>query len=308
MRLVFAGTPEPAAAVPAGAAGQRATRWSAVVTRPDARAGRGRDAAPQPGRASWPSRPASRCSRRPAPASRSSWSGCARSRPTAARSSPTARWCPRPVLDVPRHGWVNLHFSLLPAWRGAAPVQHALLAGDEVTGATHVPARGGPGHRAGARRRSPSRSGPPTPPATCWAGSRTPAPACSSRTLDGIEDGALRPVPQPADGRQPGAEDHRRRRPGRLDRAGAARRPASSGPARPRPAPGRRCAASGSSSARSRRRRRAARRPASCAGEPGRHRDHGRAARRGPAGGQGRDGRRPTGCAALRPEPGERLA
>jgi len=43
---------------------------------------------------------------------------------------------PQRVLDVPAYGWVNLHFSLLPAWRGAAPVQHAVLAGDEVTGAT----------------------------------------------------------------------------------------------------------------------------------------------------------------------------
>jgi methionyl-tRNA formyltransferase len=43
---------------------------------------------------------------------------------------------PRSALDIPRLGWVNLHFSLLPAWRGAAPVQHALMAGDEVTGAT----------------------------------------------------------------------------------------------------------------------------------------------------------------------------
>jgi methionyl-tRNA formyltransferase len=42
---------------------------------------------------------------------------------------------PRAALDVPKHGWVNLHFSLLPAWRGAAPVQHAILAGDEITGA-----------------------------------------------------------------------------------------------------------------------------------------------------------------------------
>ena len=39
---------------------------------------------------------------------------------------------PQPVLDIPVHGWVNLHFSLLPAWRGAAPVQHALLAGDPL--------------------------------------------------------------------------------------------------------------------------------------------------------------------------------
>lgn len=43
---------------------------------------------------------------------------------------------PQAVLDIPTHGWVNLHFSLLPAWRGAAPVQHAVLAGDPVTGAT----------------------------------------------------------------------------------------------------------------------------------------------------------------------------
>lgn len=43
---------------------------------------------------------------------------------------------PERVLAIPRWGWVNLHFSLLPAWRGAAPVQHAILAGDTVTGAT----------------------------------------------------------------------------------------------------------------------------------------------------------------------------
>ncbi|MGV9192999.1 methionyl-tRNA formyltransferase [Microbacterium sp. MC2] len=41
-----------------------------------------------------------------------------------------------PLLSLPRHGWINLHFSLLPAWRGAAPVQHALIAGDRVTGAS----------------------------------------------------------------------------------------------------------------------------------------------------------------------------
>ncbi|MHA7238608.1 methionyl-tRNA formyltransferase [Arthrobacter sp. TMS1-12-1] len=39
-------------------------------------------------------------------------------------------------LEIPKHGWINLHFSVLPAWRGAAPVQHAVLAGDDVTGAT----------------------------------------------------------------------------------------------------------------------------------------------------------------------------
>jgi methionyl-tRNA formyltransferase len=43
---------------------------------------------------------------------------------------------PPELLSIPRHGWLNLHFSLLPAWRGAAPVQHAILHGDEMTGAS----------------------------------------------------------------------------------------------------------------------------------------------------------------------------
>ena len=47
-----------------------------------------------------------------------------------------ARCIPQSVLDIPAQGWVNLHFSLLPAWRGAAPVQHAILHGDDITGAT----------------------------------------------------------------------------------------------------------------------------------------------------------------------------
>ena len=42
---------------------------------------------------------------------------------------------PEKALGIPRLGWVNLHFSLLPAWRGAAPVQHSIMAGDEITGA-----------------------------------------------------------------------------------------------------------------------------------------------------------------------------
>ncbi|MDL9947502.1 methionyl-tRNA formyltransferase [Gordonia sp. ABSL11-1] len=43
---------------------------------------------------------------------------------------------PPGLLDLPTHGWINLHFSVLPAWRGAAPVQHAIAAGDEITGAS----------------------------------------------------------------------------------------------------------------------------------------------------------------------------
>jgi methionyl-tRNA formyltransferase len=43
---------------------------------------------------------------------------------------------PPSALEIPKPGWVNLHFSLLPAWRGAAPVQHSLLHGDDITGAS----------------------------------------------------------------------------------------------------------------------------------------------------------------------------
>jgi methionyl-tRNA formyltransferase len=43
---------------------------------------------------------------------------------------------PPPILAIPPHGWVNLHFSLLPAWRGASPVQAAIRAGDDITGAS----------------------------------------------------------------------------------------------------------------------------------------------------------------------------
>lgn len=42
---------------------------------------------------------------------------------------------PEKALAIPRLGWINLHFSLLPAWRGAAPVQHSIMAGDDITGA-----------------------------------------------------------------------------------------------------------------------------------------------------------------------------
>ncbi len=63
-------------------------------------------------------------------------SGCAELAPDCCPVVAYGALVPQPVLDIPVHGWVNLHFSLLPAWRGAAPVQHALLHGDEITGAT----------------------------------------------------------------------------------------------------------------------------------------------------------------------------
>ena len=200
LRLVFAGTPEVALPVARRAARAPATRCVAVVTRPDAPAGRGRGLRAVAGRGSGPRSAASRCSRRTARASRSSWSGCASSPRTAARSWPTARWSRGRPSTSRAHGWVNLHFSLLPAWRGAAPVQHAIMAGDEVTGASHLPHRGGAGHRAGLRR--DDRADPPRRHRRRPArpARRRRAPACSSPPWTASRTARSTPVPQPADG------------------------------------------------------------------------------------------------------------
>ncbi|PWR08478.1 methionyl-tRNA formyltransferase [Micromonospora acroterricola] len=134
MRVIFAGTP--AVAVPALAA-VAASRHElvAVVTRPDAPAGRGRGLSRSPV-GEWadehgvevltPARP-----REP--------EFLDRLRELAPDCVPVVAYgalVPPAALEIPRHGWINLHFSLLPAWRGAAPVQHAVLHGDELTGAS----------------------------------------------------------------------------------------------------------------------------------------------------------------------------
>ena len=134
MRLVFAGTP--AVAVPAlEAVLASAHEVVAVLTRPDAPAGRGRRtvASPVAERAVaggvevlTPTRPGD-----PAFVER-----LTELAPDCCPVVAYGALVPPRLLDVPLHGWVNLHFSLLPAWRGAAPVQHAVMAGDEVTGAT----------------------------------------------------------------------------------------------------------------------------------------------------------------------------
>ncbi|QDY11571.1 methionyl-tRNA formyltransferase [Micromonospora sp. HM134] len=134
MRLVFAGTP--AVAVPALAAVHASGHEVvAVVTRPDAPAGRGRGVLRSPVGV-WadehgvevltPARP-----REP--------EFLDRLRTLAPDCVPVVAYgalVPPAALEIPRFGWVNLHFSLLPAWRGAAPVQHAVLHGDELTGAS----------------------------------------------------------------------------------------------------------------------------------------------------------------------------
>ena len=134
MRLVFAGTPEVALPSLEAVADSR-HELVAVITRPDAPAGRGRrlEASPVKARALELGLPVL------TPASMKDPDFLDDLKQLAPDACPVVAYgnlVPQGALDIPRHGWVNLHFSLLPAWRGAAPVQHAIMAGDQVTGAT----------------------------------------------------------------------------------------------------------------------------------------------------------------------------
>ncbi|MFI6026953.1 methionyl-tRNA formyltransferase [Amycolatopsis magusensis] len=135
MRLVFAGTPEPA--VPALRALLDSGRHEvvAVVTRPDAQAGRGRKVLRSPVGALADEHGIEVLT----PARAGDPDFLARLTELAPDACPVVAYgalLPQAALDIPAHGWVNLHFSLLPAWRGAAPVQAAVRAGDEITGAS----------------------------------------------------------------------------------------------------------------------------------------------------------------------------
>jgi methionyl-tRNA formyltransferase len=134
VRLLFAGTP--ATAIPSLDAllGSR-HEVAAVLTRPDAPAGRGRRLTPSPvaQRADEAGLEVVKVSRLRDPDLLDRLRALG---PDAAAIVAYGALVPPDALAIPALGWVNLHFSLLPAWRGAAPVQHALLHGDDVTGAT----------------------------------------------------------------------------------------------------------------------------------------------------------------------------
>jgi len=198
MKLVFAGTPE--VAVPALDALVASERHevAAVVTRPDARSGRGRQLVPSP--------VAKRAEEEGIevlkPARPQDEGFLARLREIAPDCCPVVAYgalLPRATLDVPANGWVNLHFSLLPAWRGAAPVQHALLAGDELTGAsTFLIEEGldsGPVYGVITEKVRPSDTSGDLLTRLAFAGA-----GLLGATMDGIEDGTLRAVPQPEEG------------------------------------------------------------------------------------------------------------
>ncbi len=202
MRLVFAGTPP--AAVPALDAllGSR-HEVAAVVTRPDAPAGRGRSAG---GRRVTPSPVAARA--RAAglevltPVKPRDPPFLDRLRQIGPDCCPVVAYgalLPRAALDIPARGWVNLHFSLLPAWRGAAPVQQAILHGDDITGATTFllveELDAGPVFGVVTEQVQPADTAGDLLARLAVAGADLLV-----ATLDGIESGDVVARPQPADG------------------------------------------------------------------------------------------------------------
>jgi len=198
MRLVFAGTPGPALPALRRLIASPRHEVVAVLTRPDAVSGRRGKPAPSP------------------VAELAAEHGIPVLKPARPNTSEfvdeltalAPQCCPvvaygallKPdLLAVPTFGWINLHFSLLPAWRGAAPVQAAIAAGDAVTGATTF-------------QIEPSLDSGPVygvVTETVRAGDTAAdlldrladsGAELLERTLDGVEDGVLNPVPQPADG------------------------------------------------------------------------------------------------------------
>ena len=197
MRLVFAGTPQ--TAVPALDA-LLASRHEvvAVVTRPDAPAGRGRKVEPSPVAV----RAAAAGLEVLTPAKVRDPQFLGRLREIGPDCCPVVAYgalLPQSALDIPEHGWVNLHFSLLPAWRGAAPVQHAILHGDDVTGASTFlivkELDAGPVYGVLTEPVRPDDTSGLLLERLSHSGSELLV-----ATLDGIEEGEIQAVPQPAEG------------------------------------------------------------------------------------------------------------
>jgi methionyl-tRNA formyltransferase len=197
MRVVFAGTPE--AALPAldAVAGSR-HELVGVVTRPDAPSGRGRRlvASPVGERAAELGVPVLKPAHPRQPAFQTELSAL---EPDCCPVVAYGALLPRSALDIPPHGWVNLHFSLLPAWRGAAPVQHALWAGDPITGATTfrivAALDAGPTYGVMTEAVRPTDTAGDLLQRLAVGGAELLV-----RTLDGIDDGSLEPREQPTDG------------------------------------------------------------------------------------------------------------
>ena len=193
MRLVFAGTPQ--VALPALEA-LLASRHEvvAVITRPDAPSGRGRQIMPSPVR----DRAEALGLEVLTPWRIGEPEVLTRLRALEPDCCPVVAYgalVPPAALSIPAHGWVNLHFSVLPAWRGAAPIQRALIAGDEVVGASTFRLEEGLDTgpvfgvmtelvRRGRHRRL-----------RCWSGWPRVAPGCSCRPSMASRTGPCGPWP-----------------------------------------------------------------------------------------------------------------
>ncbi len=197
MRVVFAGTPE--VAVPAlDAIADSAHELVGVVTRPDAPSGRGRKLTPSPValRAEELGVPVLKPVHPRDPEFQEQLRAL---QPACCPVVAYGALLPQSALDIAPHGWINLHFSLLPAWRGAAPVQHSIWAGDEITGATtfRIVKELDAGDTFGVMTEVIK----PTDTAGDLLGRLAEGGAeLLVRTLDGIESGEVEARPQPVDG------------------------------------------------------------------------------------------------------------
>lgn len=197
MRLVFAGTPS--VALPALEA-LHASRHEvvAVVTRPDAPSGRGRRLSRSPVGA-WADEHGLPVLTPRKPSEQGFLDALEALAPDCCPVVAYGALVPRAALDVPARGWVNLHFSVLPAWRGAAPVQRAVIAGDPVTGAsTFLLEEGldtGPVYGVLTETIGPRDTAGDLLERLAHAGA-----SLLAATMDGIEDGVLAPVRQSPEG------------------------------------------------------------------------------------------------------------
>ncbi len=198
MRIVFAGTPEPALPSLRRLIDSPRHDVVAVLTRPDAASGRRARPSPSP-----VAQLATECGipvLRPAkPNSEEFVAQLTELAPQACAVVAYGALLGERLLTVPTHGWINLHFSLLPAWRGAAPVQAAIAAGDTVTGATtfqiELALDSGPVYGVVTETIRPADTA-----ADLLGRLSVSGAVLLESTLDGIADQSLTPVPQPAEG------------------------------------------------------------------------------------------------------------
>jgi methionyl-tRNA formyltransferase len=197
MRVVFAGTPEVALPSLDAIVASR-HELVGVVTRPDAPVGRGRTLTPSPvaQRAEALGVPVLKPAHPRDPEFQDELRALA---PDACPVVAYGALLPQSALDIPRHGWINLHFSVLPAYRGAAPVQRALWEGEEITGATtfRIVKELDAGPTFGVMTqliRPEDTSG------TLLATLAEGGAGLLVATLDGIDDGTLEAREQPTDG------------------------------------------------------------------------------------------------------------